>query len=432
MAEWVERHWLPLDGPGLSRQARKGGAYQAFFPDALASRDVKLSAELSKEAGRVEQKILELSARGARGGRGSGTGLEGKAGFLLRSEAMSSSRIEGITPQPDKVAIAELTKTNPDMPTTNVAQLVANNVAVLQQMSEQLRDSDELSIASINTAQALLLGNPRASGLRESQNWVGGSSYSPLEAEFVPPPPEYVPELMEDLLDYLNGATHGALIQAGMVHAQFETIHPFPDGNGRIGRALIHAVLQRRGLVESPILPVSMVLGTWSDRYVQGLTRFRDTGAESTGVHDWLEVFIRAAGDAADQARRIADELGSLRTDWRDRVEAHRRGQGKTRALRTDSIEWKILESLPDHPLLTAQVAADIFESTRTSTGKALDNLVDAGVLRRKSIDRGVTGYLADDVFELITLAERRLASTRFDTVLSPPTARPVPKLRGP
>lgn len=429
MAEWLERQWLPLDGPGLNRKARKGGVYQTFLPDPLARRDVKLSAELSKEAGRVEQKILELSARGRRGGSSSGTGLEGIARFLLRSEAISSSRIEGIAPQPDKVAIAELTRTNPDMPATNVAQLVANNVTVLQQMSEQLRDSDELSMSSIGTAQALLLGNPKTSGLRESQNWIGGSSYSPLDAEFVPPPPEDVPELMADLLDYLNGATHGALVQAGMVHAQFETIHPFPDGNGRIGRALIHAVLQRRGLVDSPVLPVSMVLGTWSDRYVWGLTRFRDTGTDSTGVHDWLEVFIRAAGDAADQARRIADELGSLRMDWRERVEVHRRGQGKTRALRTDSIEWKILENLPDHPLLTARVAADIFDSTRTSTGKALDNLVDAGVLRRKSIDRGVTGYLADDVFELITLAERRLASTRFDTVLSPPSARAVPEL---
>lgn len=98
-----------------------------------------------------------------------------------------------------------------------------------------------------------------------------------------------------------------------------------------------------------------------------------------------------------------------------------------TRALRSDSIEWRILQSIPDHPLLTAAVAADIFDTSRTSAGKALGSLVDAGVLRKKSIARGVTGFLSDDVFELITLAEQRLAGTRFDTALALPSARAVP-----
>jgi len=384
-----------------------------------------MPAELSREAARVEQSILELSDRGAR--RTTGTGLEGIARFLLRSEAISSSRIEGIAPQPDKVAIAELADRDPSTPARNVAQLVANNVAVLQELSRVVQESEELGLDQIVEAQTLLLGNTRLSGLRDLQNWIGGSDYSPLEAEFVPPPPEYVPELMVDLVDYLNGATHGALIQAALVHAQFETIHPFADGNGRVGRALIHAVLQRRGLVDYPVLPVSMVLGTWSDRYIHGLTRFRDEGAESGGILEWIEVFIAASREAVTQAARIADELDELRREWMQRVDEHRKGQGMTRALRSDSIEWRILQSIPDHPLLTATVASEIFETSRTAAGKALDNLVDAGVLRKKSIGKGVTGYLADDVFELITLAERRLASTRFDTVAAPPSGRAVP-----
>ena len=102
-----------------------------------------------------------------------------------------------------------------------------------------------------------------------------------------------------------------------------------------------------------------------------------------------------------------------------------------TRALRTDSMERKILDSLPDHPVLTAAVAADLFGKTTTAAGNALDSLAASGVLRKRSIDRGVTGYLADDVFEVITWAERRLASTKFDTEVSPPIARAVPRPPG-
>lgn len=425
MAQWVERRWVPGDGPGRSRRAREGGLYRAFLPDPLAERHLIIPTELSRAASRVERKILALSRQEA----GSGTGLEGIARFLLRSEAISSSRIEGMAPRPDKVAMAELNRNGPDAPATSVAQLVANNVSVLQQLSRQLREAEELTLEDIIAAQSLLLGDVHDSGLRSMQNWIGGSNYSPLEAEFVPPPPEEVPALMADLVDYLNGATHGSLIQAALVHAQFETIHPFADGNGRVGRALIHAVLQRRGLVSSPVLPVSMVLGTWSDRYVHGLTRFRDDTSSEDGAIEWLDIFIRAADDAAEQAERIAKELAELRQGWLAQVDSHRRGQGKLRALRADSAEARILAGLPDHPLLTVKVAAEIFEATGTSAAQALESLSGAGILRKKSIERGVTGYLADDVFELITLVERRLASTRFDTVAAPPTARAVPKL---
>lgn len=424
MSEWIEKHWPGADGPGLSRRARMGGPYRAFLPDPLITRRINIPAALSRKASHVEQQILSLSNRGSL--HTTGTGLEGISRFLLRSEAISSSRIEGIAPQPDKVAIAEL-RSEPGAPSASVAQLVANNVAILQQLSEKVRRTETIGLAEIIEAQELLLRNPRISGIRETQNWIGGSDYSPIEAEFVPPPPEVVPGLMDDLIEYLNGATHGALIQAALVHAQFETIHPFADGNGRVGRALIHVVLQRRGLVDYPVLPVSMVLGTWSDRYIHGLTRFRAPDSGSAGLSEWLDVFISAAEEAATQATRISREIDELRAEWRERVDAHRKSQGMTRALRSDSIEASILKSIPDHPLLTAPVAASMFSTSRTAANKALDNLVDAGVLRRKSVGKGVTGFLADEVFHLITLAERRLASTRFDTLHAPPSARAVP-----
>ncbi|BAC19749.1 hypothetical protein [Corynebacterium efficiens YS-314] len=179
-------------------------------------------------------------------------------------------------------------------------------------------------------------------------------------------------------------------------------------------------------LVRSPILPVSMVLGTWSDRYVHGLTRFRDDQPDSTGVLDWLEIFFEATGEATLQATRLAEELRGLQQEWQNRVSHYRQVSGKRRALRADSIEYRILRQLPDHPLLTVKTATEIFGGTTTSAAQALDNLTAAGVLTRKSIDRGVTGYLAHDVFDVITIAERRLASTRFDTSVAPPTRSPA------
>ena len=425
MAEWVTRHWIPQDGSGVSRKARRGGDYRAFLPDTLIQRTVQVPADLSRKLSRVEREIRELSD--GESGTPTGSGLEGFSRFLLRSEAISSSRIEGIAPRPDKVAISELLQVERHAGAQDIARLVANNVSVLQGLSRQLRQADELGLDDIIAAQYLLLANPRVNGIRERQNWIGGDDYSPLEADFVPPPPEAVPDLMADLITYLNGATHGALIQAALTHAQFETIHPFPDGNGRIGRALIHVVLQRRGLTRSPILPVSMVLGTLSYRYVDGLTRFRES---DEGVVDWISIFVDAAEEAVVQARRLAGELTEIRAEWDQRILDHRSGQGRTRALRSDSLVAKLLAVLPDRPVLTAKVAAEAFGRTPTATARALDELAQAGILRKRSIGKGVTGYLADDVFDLITDAERRLASTRFNTKLSPPGARAVPDPR--
>lgn len=428
MSEWVERRSHRADHPGASRRARTGGIYRTYLPDLLHSRRIDVPASLSHKASRVEQLILALSNRGPL--HRTGPGLEGISRFLLRSEAISSSRIEGIAPQPDKVAIAEL-RSEPGAPSVpSVAQRVANNIALLQQLSEKLRRAETVGLAEIVESQEFFLDNPRTSGIREIQNWIGGFDYSPLKAEFVPPPPELVPELMDDVIEYLNGATHGALIQAALVHAQFEAIHPFADGNGRIGRALIHVVLQRRGLVNYPVIPVSMVLGAWSDRYVHGLTRFRENDPD--GLQEWLDIFISATEEATTQAARLSQEINDLRAEWRQRVDAHRKARGMTRALRSDSVQASILENIPDHPLLTAPAAAAMFSTSRTAATNALEDLVDAGVLRRRPVGKGITGFLADEVFHLITLAERRLASTRFDTAHAPLSVRAVTNLPDP
>lgn len=171
------------------------------------------------------------------------------------------------------------------------------------------------------------------------------------------------------------------------------------------------------------MLPISMIFATWSERYVEGLTAFR--------FHNdltWREFFTEAAAAAVEQARTIASDLAELRTTWDTQLSQKRREQGHTRALRSDSAEFRILNGLPAHPLLTTETVGRLYGVQPNNARKALDSLAGAGILRAKVIGKaGLTGYYADDLFELVTIAERRLASTRFDTRISPPAGRPVP-----
>ena len=171
-----------------------------------------------------------------------------------------------------------------------------------------------------------LLPDEEMHGLRTSQNWIGGSAWHPLDAEFIPPPPALVPELMNDLVRYIDSGLHAPLIQAALTPAQFETIHPFADGNGRVGWALIHTVLTRRGLTPTVVLPISVVLLTRQDGYAEGLTAYRQDGpssstAATTALSAWVELFLDATATAVDQASRFAADLAALRAEWNSRCQ---------------------------------------------------------------------------------------------------------------
>ena len=247
----------------------------------------------------------------------------------------------------------------------------------------------------------------------------------------MPPPPGEVPRLVEDLAHYLSGAVHAPLIQAALVHAQFETIHPFVDGNGRVGRALIHTVLTRRGLTRAAVLPVSLVLLTRSQEYVDGLTAYRYIGGadgpeSAAGVSVWLETFLRAVDVAVEQAQHFIARLGELQQHWSERYLAHRQSNGAVRQPRADSAVMRLLPLLPEAPVSTPHSVQRLLDVSAPAARTALEELANAGVLSRKRVDRGTTAYLARDVFDLLTLTERRLASTRWDTRESTPR-RPSP-----
>ena len=424
--------------------------------------------------------------------------MAGIARFLLRSEAIASSRIEGVAPSAHRVALAELAQQEEVRGLSEQARAVARNVTLVRAAVEELSGARPVTADRLLALhRSLLPDSPEHHGTRSTQNWVGGSSYHPLDADFVPPPPELVPDLVADLLTYLNGATHAPLIQAALVHAQFETIHPFADGNGRVGRELIHTVLTRRGLLAGMILPTSPVLSTLSDEYIEALSRFREAGdpgrrswagssrgarfrkagdpdgpdaeshrpdsagpdgpdalgdpggpgglgksgdpggpggpggpnepGESDGGRDaWISFFLGAVVLACDQAERISAELADVREEWNESLQKWVAREGGGRALRKDSAALRILEGLPGAPVLTIATASRIYGVSRTAASRGLENLRAAGILTTESIGAGRRAYTAPAVLDTITWAERRLASTRFDTRICAP-ARAVP-----
>ncbi|WP_208759106.1 Fic family protein [Microbispora triticiradicis] len=421
MAGYVEASW-PMAWAAPSKREKRGGLYRPYRPDPLVGRPLLMPAGIAEEAAAVERFVRRLIAHPA------GHGIDGLARFLLRSEAIASSRIEGLQASPQQVALAELADqdTGVSKGFTATARLVANNVTALRHAVTDLVTVDAVSVARIIALHQALLPEERHHGLREVQNWVGGSEWHPLDAEFVPPPPEDVPSLLEDLSSYMNGAEHAAIVQAALVHAQFETIHPFTDGNGRVGRALIHTVLTRRGLTPSAILPISLVLLTRSDEYVSGLMAYRyagdSTSAEAqAAVGAWLRTFLAATRTAAEQAEKFADELSRLHEEWVERHHRFRESQGLRAAPRSDSAVARLLDLLPAVPVVTARTVERLLAVTHPAARQALEELAGAGILHPKQVERNARGYLAREVFDLLTLTERRLASTRWDTRDSAP-----------
>ncbi|HKT44531.1 MAG TPA: Fic family protein [Gaiellaceae bacterium] len=158
------------------------------------------------------------------------------------------------------------------------------------------------------------------------------------------------------------------LAQAAYAHAQFETVHPFADGNGRTGRALVQMLLRRRGLAPSYVPPISVVLASDKQRYISGLEAFRDSRED-----EWLENFAVSAARAAELAARYLGDVQALQEEWRSRL--------APLGVRTDAAAWAIINALPGHPIISAPVAEVAIRRSRPAAAQGIDQLVKAGVL---------------------------------------------------
>jgi Fic family protein len=294
-----------------------------------------------------------------------------------------------------------------------VALQIVGNVRAMEQAIALAAESREVTLEDLLAVHRTLLQGTRDERLggivREEQNWLGGSAFSPSGAEFIPPPEEYVGDLLADLVAFVNREDLPVVLQAAIAHAQFETIHPFADGNGRAGRCLIHVIYRRRGLAPSVVPPISLVLATRSDEYIAGLGEYRFQDAV-----EWLMFFSGVTIAAARKARRLATIVEELVDSWLARL-------GNPRS---DASSRKIIERLPAEPIVTVARAAEMAGVSTTAADNAVRTLQQVGILKPLNEKRWGRRWEAPDIFTLLEDFERELATREGEST----PARPVPR----
>lgn len=322
----------------------------------------------------------------------SGHQLAAISGFLLRSEAVSSSKIEQVNASRNDYAKATV-----GLKASKEAEQIVAATMAIQKMIDSAGGGSITLEALLEAHRILLASDPMdahyAGRLRDVQNWIGGSDYSPRGAVHVPPPHEMVPELIDDLLIFANRNDIPVMAQAAIVHAQFESIHPFVDGNGRIGRALIGAVLRRRNLTTTTVVPIASAMVADVETYFSLVNNYR-TGAVTDFVH-YLCVSAEHAADASQDSIRA---LNDLPEQWRQAVDANR-----------NSAALKIIDQLLNHPVIDSSQAAHFAGVRESSIYYALDLLEQHEVLEVVSASKRNRAWAAVDVLDEIDRLNDRL-----------------------
>ena len=422
MAHQEKRHWAG-DVAGLTRRDRSPCAYSVYLPDALAGRPFALNGDVAADVADAEAALVRLDTTAD-----ALTRTEALARLLLRAECVASSRIEGLEVGGRRLLRADAARQLGEDPRDVTATEVLGNIDAMAWGVNAVEPGGVITVETLLELHRRLLDGTRlvehAGRIRDVQNWIGGSDYNPCSAEFVPPPPEAVAGLLNDLLAFCNDDSLPALAQAAVAHSQFETIHPFVDGNGRAGRVLFHLVMRRRGVGLRILPPVSLVLATWSRDYIGGLTGTRyvgpaDSAEAHAGINRWIALFASACRRAVEDASRFEERVRALLDSWHERIGSVRR----------DSAARLLIEALPAAPVLTASTAAALVSRSFQATSQAMNRLVDAGVLAQVTVGRRNRAFEAPELIEAFTALERQLASPEGDTLVSGP-ARHVPRRR--
>jgi Fic family protein len=324
-----------------------------------------------------------------------GVHLNSLAALLLRAESVASSKIEQVEASMDDFARASHgIKSN-----ASATSMVASTEALASLISS-VDDRGPVTLTNILAAhQILMRDDPSeaayAGRLRDMQNWIGGSDYAPRHALYVPPPPETVEAYLADLLDFANRDDVPVLVQAAVAHAQFESIHPFTDGNGRIGRALINVILRRRGVTSRVVVPVASALVAKREAYFEVLAAYRAGDAAPL-----IRTFALAAHTSARESETSAQRLVELPELW---LGEYAKGLGSPP--RAGSATRKILELLPTVPFFSTEEMEERVGGATSSVYAAIERLTAAGILRpltnRKRKQIWCAGAIVDELEDL-------------------------------
>jgi Fic family protein len=341
----------------------QGRRTSAFVPARLADRDLALDARSVAGATRAQAAVEH-------GAETMPEDFAALARLLLRAEGVASSFIEGVTAPVVDIVLAEADESG----APSAAAWVAANLAAVTEAIEGAHAGPLMVESLCRWHRTLMTGSPTPAQhvgvFRAEQGWIGGTS--PLDAHLLTPPPEQVPALADDLIAYVNRDDVDPVSQAAIAHAQFEIIHPFADGNGRVGRVLVAWILVRRlSLVTPP--PVSARIAADVGGYSSGLVLFR------MGDHNaWVRWFAEAVSGAGRTQQELVASVDRLQREWRERLAAPRQG---ARRLRSNAAAWRVLDLLPRHLVLTGPIVASELDIPLKSATAGLRDLVDAGVL---------------------------------------------------
>ncbi len=372
---WEPRTWQSSASWGVNADQHAGVVrYEAAVPAFISEAMPVLSQDTSTAARLAEHELSRLDAE-------LGSRISTFAPVLLRSEAASSSQIENLTASARAIFSAEL-----GAKTGGNAQLISAHTRSLE---AAITLAHELSPSSILEMHRVLMETqPRHSPgqWRQEAVWIGMSAESPAGAEFVAPHHSRVQELIDDLLEFCAREDVAPLVRTALAHAQFETIHPFTDGNGRTGRALAQAMLRRSGVTRNLALPVSAGLLANVEGYHAALTDYR-----AGHVEPIVMAFAEATARAVRNTRTLVAQLEDVRASWALRLR-----------VRSNSKAWPLLDVLIRRPVLTAALAAQELGVKQPNVYPALRALAEAGIVKSKNEHRLGPFWRADEVLAAV------------------------------
>lgn len=363
---------LPISRQALAKLEHPLGTFAAYHPDLLMAPEMAIPHDWVELAHSAERRMAEFESEFGKSAA--------KIGWVLqRSESLGSSTIEDVSPSLRRVARAEAAIQGGGDPFDRSAKEAVGSIAATRLAAEIGERRSLISIDDVLAIHTVLMEHadkPQIAGrLRDGWVRIGGVLGGHPPPAYIAPPAEEVQALMDDLVAYINTSDDPPLVVAAVAHAQFESIHPFADGNGRTGRALIAAILRQRGVTKRTTVPISAVLAVNRDAYIEALSAFRYDGCPESperveGLDAWVRLFMSVSVSACGYAEQMLGRVESVVAGWVERVGA-----------RKGAAQRKMLAALPSMPVFTVQGIAEFSGININTAYRAVHKLEATGIV---------------------------------------------------